>query len=113
MKLRMRVETSAPLAEVLPLRDGLRRVLPDLASDLARGVRERTLDGRDVAGPGRSPKADGSRSTLRDTGAMVRSFQPVRVTDTGFVLAPARGPERRRAALHQRGAGSRLPRREW
>ena len=110
MKLGMRAELSPPLADTLPLRDGLRAALPDVASDLARGVRDRTADGRDVAGRTFPPKANGSPSTLRDTGAMVRSFRPERVTDTGFVLAPARS-ERRKAALHQLGRG--VPRREW
>ena len=107
----MRVELSPPLGDVLPLRDGLRRVLPDLATDLARGVRDRTADGRDVAGRSFAPKADGSRSTLRDTGAMVESFRPVRVDDRGFVLAPAGRQERRKAYMHQTGRG--VPERRW
>ena len=102
---------SAPLAAALPLRDGLRDALPDLASDLARGVRDRTADGRDVAGRTFAPKRDGSASTLRRSGEMVRSFRPERVTDTGFTLAPAGRQERKRAALHQRGRG--VPERRW
>ena len=107
----MRVDVGRPLAETLPLRRGLRDALPDLASDLARGVRERTAGGRDVAGRSFAPKRDGSRSTLRDTGRMVESFRPVRVDERGFVLAPAGREERKRAALHQLGRG--VPERRW
>ena len=110
MRLTMRAEIGPPLGDTLPLRDGLRATLPDVATDLARSVRDRTLDGRDVAGRTFAAKADGSRSTLRDTGAMVRSFGPERVMDTGFTLAPARS-ERRKAALHQLGRG--VPERRW
>ena len=111
MRLTMRAEIGPPLAERLPLRSGLARELPRLASDLARGVRDRTLDGRDVAGRTFPPKADGSPSTLRDTGAMVESFRPERLDKRGFVLAPASRAERRRAALHQLGRG--VPERRW
>ncbi len=107
----MRVELSAPLADVLPLRRGLRDALPDLATDLARGVRDRTLAGRGVAGRTFQPKRDGSPSTLRRSGAMVRSFRPVRIDDRGFVLAPGGRQERKRAALHQTGRG--VPERRW
>ena len=111
MRIRIQIDVGRPLAETLPLRRGLRATLPDLATDLARGVRERTADGRDVTGRTFAPKADGSASTLRDTGCMVESFRPVRVDERGFVLAPASRAERRKAALHQLGRG--VPERRW
>lgn len=111
MRIRMTVDAGPPLSDTLPLRDGLRDALPDIASTMAAGVRDRTLDGRDVNGQRFAPKADGSRSTLTQSGRMVESFQPETVTDRRFTLAPGRGPERRRAALHQLGRG--VPERRW
>ncbi len=107
----MTVKTSPPLADVLPLRSGLRSAMPGIASTMARSVRDRTASGRDVDGRPFRRRADGSPSTLRDTGRMVESFQPVEVGDRSFRLAPAGRQERRRAALHQLGRG--VPRREW
>ena len=111
MRARMAIRISAPLGDVLPLRSGLRQALPNVARTMAAGVRARTESGRDVDGRPFRRRPDGSPSTLRDSGRMVKSFQPQTVTDQGFRLAPARGPERRRAALHQSGRG--VPRREW
>ena len=111
MRAGMSVRMSPPLADVLPLRSGLRDVLPQVARDVSRGVRDRTAGGRDVDGRPFARKADGSPSTLKDTGRMVESFKPQTVTDQSFRLAPDRG-ERRKAVMHQRGIG-RIPRREW
>ena len=104
MSWRMTVSTSPRLSEVLPLRDGLRAELPGIANDLAGGIRRRTASGRDVAGRPLRPKKDGSRSTLQDTGAMLRSFRPVQVDDRSFTLAPVGKRNQRIASLaHQRG----------
>ena len=110
MRLRMSIEMSPPLADVLPLRRGLAAALPDLAGDLAREVRDRTATGRDVAGRQFPRKANGEPSTLQDTGRMVESFRPREVSDSGFTLAPA-AAERRKAYMHQTGRG--VPKREW
>ncbi len=104
MPLRMTVSTSPRLSEVLPLRRGLAAELPGIAADLAGDIRRRTASGRDVSGKPFRPKRDGSRSTLQDSGRMVRSLRPVQVTDRGFVLAPVGKRNQRIGALaHQRG----------
>ena len=104
MAWRMTITSSPRLSEVLPLRDGLRAELPRLAADLAGDIRRRTASGRDVSGRPFRPKKDGSRSTLQDSGRMVRSLRPVQVTDRGFVLAPVGKRNQRIGAVsHQRG----------
>ena len=108
--MRIKVTLSRPLREVLPGRDGLRRALPRIAADLSRSVRDRTAGGRDVRGRRFARKADGSPSTLRDTGKMIKSFGTASMRPTGFTLGPS-GAERRKAVMHQTGRG--VPRREW
>ena len=104
MKIRVSTRLSEPLATALPLRRGLAAELPRLAADLAGDIRRRTASGRDVSGKPFRPKRDGSRSTLQDTGRMVRSLRPVQVTDRGFTLAPTGKRNQRVGALaHQRG----------
>ena len=104
MPIRMTVSTSPRLSEVLPLRDGLRSALPGIAADLAGDIRRRTASGRDVSGKPFRPKRDGKRSTLQDTGAMVRSLRPVQIDDRSFTLAPqGRRNQRVAAVAHQRG----------
>ena len=110
MRATVHAKSSPPLSAALGGRAGLRRVLPSLAADLSRGVRSRTLAGRDVSGRTFAPKADGAPSTLRDSGAMVRSFGLRDLRATGFVLAPGKR-ERRKAAAHQSGKG--VPVRAW
>ena len=111
MRIRMRVEDTGPLRDALPLDAGLRRVLPALADDLAAEVRGRTRLGLDANGDPFEPLRSGDESTLEDSGAMVRAFQPVKVTDKGFVLGIRSRALRRRAVVHQDGIGP--PRREW
>ena len=101
MRISISATTSAPLREALPLRSGLRAALPDIAAGMARGIRDRTEGGRDVAGKPFRRKRDGSPSTLRDTGRMVESFQPTEVTDKGFTLAPTGKRNRAIAHIHQ------------
>ena len=110
MRATVRARATAPLSTVLGGRAGLRALLPRLAADLSRGVRDRTAGGRDVSGHRFAAKADGSPSTLRDTGKMIASFGLRTIGAAGFVLAPADG-QRAKAAAHM--AGKRLPVRRW
>ena len=109
--LKIRITTTAPLREVLPLRAGLRRALPRIADSMSRGVRDRTASGRDTRGRRFAPKADGSPSRLTDTGRMVASFGTASMRPAGFTLGPG-SREHAKAGAHQTGARG-LPRREW
>ncbi len=104
MRVSVTATSTAPLSEALPLRRGLRAVMPGVAADMSRSIRQRTEGGRDVAGRPFRRKKDGSRSTLQDTGAMVKSLKPRQVTDRGFTLKPTgRRNERIAALAHQTG----------
>ena len=111
MRISFRVEDSGPLRDAFALDRGLRDVLPDLAEDLAAEIRGRTRLGLDANGDPFLPLVSGEESTLTNTGAMVDSFVPVKVTDRGFVLGIRDRKLRRRAVVHQDGLGA--PRREW
>ena len=87
------------------------REVRDLATDTARQVRDRTASGRDVSGGRFEPRADGSPSTLYESGDMIRSFRPAGVTAKGFRLQPSR-KQSYKALIHQTGRG-RFPRRLW
>ena len=94
-----------------PGRGGLRGIMPKLAFDIARDIRERTAAGRDVDGRPFTPHPGGKQSDLRQTGQMVRSFGIKRVTPTRIVLAPG-GKHVARAYSNQAGEGNR-PVRRW
>ena len=87
------------------------REVRDLSGDLSREIRQRTSSGRDVSGGVFEPKEDGSRSTLEESGDMIRSFRPAGVTEKGFTLQPSR-KQSYKALIHQTGRG-RFPRRLW
>ena len=108
----MQVDGGRPLSDTLPLRRGLEAALPEIAADLADEVRVRTQTGHDVSGYEFEPKRDGEPSNLHQTGAMVASFKPLKVTDRGFVLGIRDRKQRAKAKMHQDGIGA-LFRREW
>ncbi len=87
------------------------RLMRPLAERVAKRIRQRTRRGRDVRGRPFRKMADGSRADLRDSGKMIDSFKPRKVTSTGFELAPGRR-ESHRALLHQVGIAGR-PKRQW
>ena len=101
MRVSVTARSTAPLRDTLPLRRGLRAAMPGIAGDMARGIRQRTESGRDVAGKPFPRKRDGSPSNLIDSGRMVESFEPLAVTDDGFRLAPKGKRNRAVAAIHQ------------
>ena len=74
--------------------------MPGLAERVARHVRKRTAAGLDVNGRPFKPRADGTPSRLTESGDMIESFQPRRVDDRGFTLAPS-GATAKRAYVHQ------------
>ena len=87
------------------------RLMPELARRTAQKIRDRTRRGRDVHGRPFQKMASGQRADLRDSGDMIDSFRPRKVTDRGFTLAPSRGRESHKALLHQ--AGIKRPKRQW
>ena len=94
-----------------PGRGGLRSVMPKLAFDIARDIRDRTAAGRDVDGRPFKRHPDGRASDLKQTGRMVASFGIQQVTPTRIVLAPG-GKHTARALSNQTGEGRR-PARRW
>ena len=90
---------------------GLRSVMPKLAFDIARDIRERTAAGLDVDGRPFAPHPSGKRSDLKQTGKMVASFGVQKITTNRIVLAPA-GKHTARAYSNQTGEGNR-PARRW
>ena len=89
-----------------PGRGGLRGIMPKLAFDIARDIRDRTASGRDVDGRAFTPHPGGKRSDLRQTGQMVASFGIQKVTPNRIVLAPG-GKHTARAYSNQTGEGNR------
>ncbi len=84
LDIRIRTSDTGPIA--LP---DVRDVITDVAHQWTAEVVARTRSGRDVNGRALRAKRDGSRSTLTDSGAMLRSFGPARIDSDGFTLAPA------------------------
>ena len=78
----------------------LRPVLDDIAAGWTREVIARTKSGRDADGRAMRLKRDGSRSTLNDSGRMLRSLRPT-VHDRGFAIAPTGRRNATVAAVHQ------------
>ena len=107
----MRVTATASVERsAFPDPGAVGRLMPALARKTAKRIRDRTKAGRDVRGRRFAKMASGSRADLRDSGKMIDSFKPRKVTSTGFELAPGRR-ESHRALLHQ--AGIRRPKRTW
>ena len=94
-----------------PGRGGLRGIMPKLAFDIARDIRDRTAAGLDVDGRPFTPHPGGRASDLKQTGRMVRSFGIQRVTANRITLAPG-GKHTARALSNQIGEGNR-PARPW
>ena len=86
LDIRIRTSDTGPIA--LP---DVRDVITDVAHQWTAEVVARTRSGRDASGRALRAKRDGSRSTLTDSGRMLRSFGPTRVDSDGFSLAPGRG----------------------
>ena len=78
----------------------LRGVLDTIAGDWTDQIKRRTASGRDVDGRALRPKRDGTRSTLTDSGALLRSLTPD-VGDRGFKLAPTGRRNLTVGAIHQ------------
>ncbi len=101
MRISVSATSTAPLSDALPLRRGLRSVMPGVAADMSRSIRQRTESGRDVSGRPFRRKKDGSRSTLQDSGRMVESFRPTEIRADGFTVAPTGKRNRAVAHVHQ------------
>ena len=96
MRITPLVTDTGPI--VLP---DVRDVIADVAHQWTAEVVARTRSGRDASGKALRPKQDGGRSTLTDSGRMLRSFGPVRIDSDGFTLAPARGRDATVAFVNQ------------
>ena len=95
----------------LPMRAGLRSLLPRLGHDLAGEIVQRTAAGRDVDGRTFKRRADGRPANLTRTGDTLGTFGVKRVTDTRVTLAS--DPRHAfKGAANQTGEGDR-PVRKW
>ena len=107
MRLDMRIDVKkiATPGELLPSE------LRAIGRRVAKQIRDRTRSGRDVRGIPFAKKADGTESSLRDSGKMLRSLRARKFWPRGFTIAPSQ-PVQNLAARHQSGKGG-MPKREW
>lgn len=88
-------------------RPDLSSTLQTIADDWTGSVKARTAAGRDLDGRQFARRRDGSASTLRDTGQMMRAFGVLDVDDRRFVLGLRDRASRRKAYFAQHGAHGR------
>ena len=92
----MRITDTGPIT----LGGDLRGLLEDISDTWTSQIQQRTRSGRDADGRAMRLKRDGSRSTLHDSGRMLRSLRPT-VHDRGFKIAPTGRRNATVAAIHQ------------
>lgn len=80
------------------------KVIFALANQQKINVTEGTLSGTDIEGRLFHPLAFGRGGTpLVDTGRMIASVVPIRISDNTSIVAISSGPELKKGLIHQRG----------